>query len=187
MDDGVEPLVLDLVHVDDRVPGGEQRRGADPVADLGRQRVHLVAEDRLLVARRREVELDPPRRPSSALSASSSAWRSTWKGSSPGQSFWTTSTPGSWPQDWMASSRPPGARLRASGASIFSALNSARRARAPRLRGEDEVVLARGRRPASGSPSRAGTRGPRGRARAPTDARASGCRSSGSASSASRA
>jgi hypothetical protein len=34
LDDLVQALVLDLVNVDDRVPGREQRRGADPVADL---------------------------------------------------------------------------------------------------------------------------------------------------------
>ena len=48
---------------------------------------------------------------------------------------------GSRPYDWIVRSRPPGRRLRASGARIFSALNDGRHARAPRLRGEDEVVL----------------------------------------------
>src|SRR3989442_3061489 len=41
-----EPLVLDLRDVDRGVPGGEQGRGADARRDLGRQRVHVVAEDR---------------------------------------------------------------------------------------------------------------------------------------------
>src|SRR5690348_5928632 len=42
LDDRIEPLVLDLIDIDRRVPGGEQRRGADAVADLRRKRVHLV-------------------------------------------------------------------------------------------------------------------------------------------------
>src|SRR5688572_24684745 len=56
-DDAVQALVLDLVDVDRGVPGGEQRRGADAVADLVRQRVHLVAEDGFLVGLRGQREL----------------------------------------------------------------------------------------------------------------------------------
>src|SRR5215469_15203671 len=55
--DRVESLVLDLVDIDRRVPGGEQRRGADAIADLRGKRVHLVAEDRLVVRRRDEREI----------------------------------------------------------------------------------------------------------------------------------
>src|SRR6185437_16368043 len=55
--DRIEPLVLDLIDVDRRVPGGEQRRGADAVADLRGERVHLVAEDRLVVGWRDEREI----------------------------------------------------------------------------------------------------------------------------------
>src|SRR5215469_16068563 len=55
--DRIEALVLDLVDVDRRVPGGEQRRGADAIADLRGQRVHLVAEDRLIIRGRDKREV----------------------------------------------------------------------------------------------------------------------------------
>src|SRR5690349_15136288 len=41
-----ETPVLDLRHIDRGVPGGKEGRGADAVADLGGERVHLVAEER---------------------------------------------------------------------------------------------------------------------------------------------
>ena len=43
----LEALVLDLADVDGRVPGGEQRRGADRFADFGRQGMHLILKHRL--------------------------------------------------------------------------------------------------------------------------------------------
>src|SRR5262249_50635465 len=52
-----EALVLDLRHVHRGVPGGEQRRRAYRLADLFRQRVHLVAEDRAIVGVGIEVEV----------------------------------------------------------------------------------------------------------------------------------
>src|SRR3954463_3048368 len=56
-DHGIETLVLDLAHVDRSVPRGEQRRRADALLDLARQRVHFVAEDRLRVGPRDEIEV----------------------------------------------------------------------------------------------------------------------------------
>src|SRR5579883_2506696 len=55
--DRIEPLVLDLIDVDRGVPRGKGRRGADAVGDLRGQRVHLVAEDRLVVWRGDEREI----------------------------------------------------------------------------------------------------------------------------------
>src|SRR5215472_5238944 len=52
-----EALVLDLRHVDRGVPGREQRRGSDGVADLAWQRVHVVTEDRAVVRVGIEVEI----------------------------------------------------------------------------------------------------------------------------------
>jgi len=47
---GDDTLVLDLGDVDGGVPGRHQRRSADArAADLGRKRVHVVAEDRPLI------------------------------------------------------------------------------------------------------------------------------------------
>src|SRR5690349_13005198 len=54
-DHGLEALVLDLVHVDRRIPGREQRGRADAIGNFRRQRVHLVAEDRLVVRQRGEL------------------------------------------------------------------------------------------------------------------------------------
>src|SRR5206468_12735422 len=48
-DDRVQSLILDLIDVDGGVPRGKERRGADAIADLRRQRVHLVAKYRLIV------------------------------------------------------------------------------------------------------------------------------------------
>lgn len=53
----LQPLVLDLRHVDRGVPGGQERGGADGAAELVRQGVHLVAEDRAPVAAGVEVEV----------------------------------------------------------------------------------------------------------------------------------
>jgi hypothetical protein len=54
-----QPVVLDLRHVDRSVPCREQRRRPDRSADLVRQRVHVVAEDRARVGR--GVEIVVPR------------------------------------------------------------------------------------------------------------------------------
>ncbi len=80
--DRIQPLVLDLIDVDGGIPGGEQRRGADAVADLRGQRVHLVAEHRLLVRRRGEVELARIASQLAPAASASSSWRSTWNGCS---------------------------------------------------------------------------------------------------------
>ena len=120
-----ETFVLDLVHVDRRIPGGEQHRRADAIADLGGQRVHLVAEDRLAVGRIRHRVTSPHPRRAQLRSSASSLWRSTWNGDSPGHSARTISSPGSSPRDWMTSSRPPGASRRTSGSSTLPTLNCA--------------------------------------------------------------
>ena len=52
-----QPVVLDLRHVDRRVPGGEQRRSADRRRDFRRQRVHVVAEQRTLVGIGVEIQI----------------------------------------------------------------------------------------------------------------------------------
>src|ERR1700722_3457588 len=52
---GSKPLVLDLRHIDGCVPGCEQRRRADRAADLIRQRVHVVFENRSGVGGRVEI------------------------------------------------------------------------------------------------------------------------------------
>ncbi len=57
MYDGIETLVLDLIDVNRCIPGGVQRGGADTVADLGRQRVHLIAHQSFLIRRCRQSEL----------------------------------------------------------------------------------------------------------------------------------
>src|ERR1700733_8598269 len=52
-----EPVVLDLRHIDRRVPRREQRRGADRLGDFRRQRVHDVFEQRAIVGIGVEIEL----------------------------------------------------------------------------------------------------------------------------------
>ena len=54
---GVEAFILDLIHVDCRVPGREKCRRADPVADFRRQRVHLIAEHCLVIRQGAQIEL----------------------------------------------------------------------------------------------------------------------------------
>src|SRR5687767_3396035 len=49
-----EALVVDLRDIDCRIPGGEQRRGADARGDLGRQGMHVVAEYRARIGIRVE-------------------------------------------------------------------------------------------------------------------------------------
>ena len=43
-----QPVVLDLRNVDRRVPGGEQRRGADRGGNLRTSKLHVVADQRSL-------------------------------------------------------------------------------------------------------------------------------------------
>src|SRR5262245_36313493 len=57
MDDFVEPLLLNLIDVDNRVPRCEKRRCPVAISDLRRQSVHLVAEKRLVVRRQFQIEL----------------------------------------------------------------------------------------------------------------------------------
>src|SRR5580692_1010773 len=52
-----EPLVFDLIHVDGGIPGGEQGRGADSIADFRRKRMHLVTKYRLIVRRYEQAEI----------------------------------------------------------------------------------------------------------------------------------
>src|SRR5207245_922066 len=54
-DDRVQSLILDLIDVDGGVPRGKERRGADAIADLRRQRVHLVAKYRLIVRQSAQI------------------------------------------------------------------------------------------------------------------------------------
>src|SRR5579862_6698550 len=49
LDDLGKTLVVDLRHVDGRVPSREKRRCTDACANLGRQGVHAVAEERTLI------------------------------------------------------------------------------------------------------------------------------------------
>src|SRR6516225_10192452 len=53
----IETLVLDLIDIDGSVPGCIQRRGADAIADLRGQGVHLVTKDGLVVGLRVEGKL----------------------------------------------------------------------------------------------------------------------------------
>ena len=56
-DNFVEPIIVDLADIDGCIPGGEQRRGADAVADFRRERMHVVAKYRALVGISIEVEI----------------------------------------------------------------------------------------------------------------------------------
>ena len=161
--DRIKSLVLDLVHVDRGVPGGEQRRGADAVADLRGQRVHLVAKHRLLIGQGGQVEFAGIAAELAAQRAPAARDDRPGTGCSCGHSCWTISSPGSRPHDWIASSRPPGARLRVSGASTFCDLELRAHARPPGLRGENQVVVLEDAAGLRDHAHRAGTCGPRGR------------------------
>src|SRR6185437_2369981 len=53
----LQPLVFDLRDINGRVPGCEQGRGADALADLARQSVHRIAEERARIGIGVEVEV----------------------------------------------------------------------------------------------------------------------------------